>query len=200
MYQTRLSPPVLVGYSASPFGSTVVTHGLTSFAMSGHYAFTLSNNQNYFLVYDMSGAEFPSASIGELRAGNLHVTANMDVYNQLNVQGGLSVGSGGIFSAGPLASYGTSTLNALSVGGTIGQHALDVYGDCIAFRGACINSNGPATTVTYPAASYFFSSNTTQAINTTRFLGAAGTAPATTDTRWLHRADHRYAQRTLRNH
>ena len=69
----------------------------------------------------------------------------------------------------------------IGVGITSPAHALDVYGDCIAFQGTCINQNGQSNFVSYAAGSFFFSANTTQAINLTRFLGGANTAPATTD-------------------
>ncbi|MEA9355928.1 tail fiber domain-containing protein [Bacteriovorax sp. PP10] len=69
----------------------------------------------------------------------------------------------------------------VGMGTTTPAHALDVYGDCIAWMGNCINTTGPSNVISYVATTLKFSSNGTQAINLNRFLGAQGTAVATTD-------------------
>ncbi|HEX5863214.1 MAG TPA: tail fiber domain-containing protein, partial [Casimicrobiaceae bacterium] len=108
--------PSLVGYTPSPFGSTVVTDGLASIALSGRYLYTLASYQNYVLVYDVTGVDLPNARIGDLWSTNLHISGNADFYNNLYVQGGLNVGLGGILSNGPLAASSLFANTTLGVG------------------------------------------------------------------------------------
>ena len=108
--------PSLVGYTPSPFGSTVVTDGLASIALSGRYLYTLASYQNYFLAYDVTGADLPNARIGDLQSTNLHISGNADFYNNLYVQGGLNVGLGGILSNGPLAASSLFANTTLGIG------------------------------------------------------------------------------------
>ena len=61
-------------------------------------------------------------------------------------------------------------------------HALDVYGDCIAFSGTCINTSAPANVVSYVGTTFKFSANASfSTASATRYLGAANTAVSSTD-------------------
>lgn len=57
----------------------------------------------YLRVIDISGAEVTALTAHSLEAGNLQVRNNIVAQGQLQVTGGLNVGSGGVFSDGDAA-------------------------------------------------------------------------------------------------
>ncbi len=68
--------------------------------VSGRYAYVVSPNSNDLKVIDVSGGEFTSLIAHSLEAGNLQVRNDMIAQGQVQVTGGLNVGTGGIFSDG----------------------------------------------------------------------------------------------------
>lgn len=81
----------------------------------------------------------------------------------------------------------TNNYAAQFMGGNVGvgtatpAHALDVVGDGIYLNGVSLLANGASNAVTYTAGVFPFSTNSTMAINLTRFMGAANVASALTN-------------------
>ena len=85
--------------------------------VSGKYAYIGTDAANDFQIYDISGIDAPSATIGDLAVGTLDVWENAGIKNNLYVDGGLNVGPGGIYSGGPLSVYLSSSTNPTQVSG-----------------------------------------------------------------------------------
>jgi hypothetical protein len=75
--------------------------------VSGRYAYVVDFGSQDLKVIDVSGVELPSLIAHSLEAGNLQVRNDMIAQGQLQVTGGLSVGSGGMFSDGNVGISGT---------------------------------------------------------------------------------------------
>ncbi len=75
--------------------------------VSGRYAYVIDNISNDLKVIDISGAEVTSLIAHSLEAGNLQVRNDMIAQGQLQVTGGLNVGTGGLFSDGNVGISGT---------------------------------------------------------------------------------------------
>ena len=71
--------------------------------VSGRYAYVVNYGSYTLQIFDVSGLETTSAMIHSLEAGNLQVRNDIIAQGQVQISGGLNVGSGGIFSAGSLA-------------------------------------------------------------------------------------------------
>lgn len=76
-------------------------------AVSGRYAYALSAGDNRLSIFDLNHLDTPTASIGELQAGNLSVRSDTTIGNNLYVKGGLNVGQGGALVSGDLAAEGS---------------------------------------------------------------------------------------------
>ena len=85
--------------------------------VSGKYAYLGTDVANDFMIYSISGIDSPAATIGTLAAGTMNIWENADIKNNLNVDGGLNVGPGGIFSGGPISVYLASSTDANEVSG-----------------------------------------------------------------------------------
>ena len=75
-----------------------------SIAVSGRYAYITTNTTPArVVVINIKGLEAVSANIHSLEAGNLQVRNDIIAQGQLQITGGINVGTGGIFSAGPIS-------------------------------------------------------------------------------------------------
>lgn len=81
-------------------GSLAIGATPTSVYVSGRYAYVVDIDSADLKAIDISGAEVTSLVAHSLAAGNLQVRNDMIAQGQLQVSGGLTVGAGGIFSAG----------------------------------------------------------------------------------------------------
>lgn len=110
-----LSPasPVLAGSVSTDGGPCFV-------AVSGRYAYVTNSTSNSMQVIDITGVESTAVSAHSLEAGTLQVRGNGVIANQLSVGGGLNVGTGGLFSAGELA-----TSKGAYFGGSVGIGTID---------------------------------------------------------------------------
>jgi len=131
-----------ISSSTSPVKVASTNIGLStpiSVYVSGRYAYVASHGNNSLVTFDLGGGEFNTANVGSLQAGNLQVSNDIIAQGQLQVGGGLNVGSGGIFSSGPLSvSVASSTqANAISayfqglvgIGTTTPSNPLEVLGN-----------------------------------------------------------------------
>ncbi len=88
-----------------------------SIAISGRYAYVaLFTSPGKVALIDIKGIETTSANIHSLEAGNLQVRNDIITQGQLQISGGINVGTGGIFSSGPIGVSISSTTqtNAIS--------------------------------------------------------------------------------------
>jgi hypothetical protein len=87
--------------------------------VSGKYAYVVTrdyegdSSYNGLEILDISGIDSPSANIGNIASGNITVTENTDIGNNLYVRSGLNVGGGGINSGGAIAGSDLETINML---------------------------------------------------------------------------------------
>ncbi len=84
--------------------------------VAGRYAYVASFNNSRLAVYELNNLEAPSAEIGSLGAGGLHVGNNAIVGNDLDVQGNLSVGRGVLIDGSLAADTLTVSGNAAILG------------------------------------------------------------------------------------
>ena len=78
--------------------------------VSGRYAYVVSPNSNDLKVIDVSGGEFTSLIAHSLEAGNLQVRNDMIAQGQVQVTGGLNVGTGASSRMGTWGSMATCRL------------------------------------------------------------------------------------------
>ena len=156
-------------------------------------------------VWDIGGAYVQQLEAGGVEAGTLSVLNNLQAVDGA-FTGGLTVGqslavtgSGSFLSDFSTfntmanifnittASSTSPVLSALGngnvgIGVSSPQHALDVYGDCIAWMGTCINTSAPANTVSYVGTVFKFGANTSfSTASATRFIGAVNTNVSSND-------------------
>src|SRR5581483_3496878 len=88
-------------------------YGAAGFDISGRYAyvsmFNSDSSKKKFSVIDLSGLDAVSANIGSLEAGSMQVRQNAVMNQNLWVNGGVNIGMGGLYSAGPFAISATNT-------------------------------------------------------------------------------------------
>ncbi len=82
-------------------------------AISGSYAYVVNSGSNNLSVIKIPGLETTSLIAASAELGSLNVTTNGTISGSLNIGSSLSVGIGGIFSNGPLAVVGTSTMQTI---------------------------------------------------------------------------------------
>jgi hypothetical protein len=104
-----------------------------SIAVSGRYAYISTDTAPArVVVVDIRGIETSNLMAHSLEAGSLQVKKDLTVYDHLKVGGGINVGIGGIYSAGPLSlisrSTGTTT-SALDIRNSAGTSLLYVRDD-----------------------------------------------------------------------
>jgi hypothetical protein len=92
--------------------SAIVDGNPYSIFVSGRYAYTANGNTGDTIsIVDISGMETTSLIAHSAAIGNLQVYNDLVLGGQLQTQGGLNVGDGGIFSSGPLAVNASTSLN-----------------------------------------------------------------------------------------
>mgnify|MGYP001579820351 CR=1 FL=1 len=140
--------------------------GGNSVYVSGRYAYVGSDNiagnscpaECEFKIYDISGLETTSANIHSLEAGNLQVRNDIIAQGQLQISGGMNVGTGGIFSNGPIgvSIASTTQTNAVSayfqgrvgIATTTPTQKLEVNGGIRLYgnsESTCDATSGPST-------------------------------------------------------
>lgn len=103
--------PLSIGsISTSTTGaSALAVHGRSIFAGVG----------SAFRVYDIGGSYIQQMEVGGLEIADGQVRSNFTIFNDLDVRGGVNIGLGGLYSAGPLSVTGLE-------GASGAQAALDV--------------------------------------------------------------------------
>jgi trimeric autotransporter adhesin len=117
---------------------------------SGNYIYVVNERHWSLAIYEINHLQAPAATVGTVRAGYLEVNDNAVINNDLVVDGGLNVGSGGAYIGGELSVAGKDDsyiMGGLSIGAaaktvsvTLGadnyevlltypSHMLDVHGD-----------------------------------------------------------------------
>jgi len=135
--------------------ANLIAHGFTttnlddpqSVVVAGRYAYVASAANDQLAVFDLNRLEAPTADIGSLQTGGLHVGESAIVGNNLTVQDSLNVGGGGALINGDLAVSGSATFRGNNVG--IGVTApgfplsfADIPGEKISFYGQSGNHTG----------------------------------------------------------
>ena len=92
--------------------------------VSGKYAYVAAYLNDSVEVLDISGVDAPVASIGSIATDSLDVSKSSRVGNNFSVGGGVNVGMGGIYSAGPFSAQG-----AVSIGGDLNVVSGADFGD-----------------------------------------------------------------------
>ncbi|MES2623526.1 MAG: tail fiber domain-containing protein, partial [Patescibacteria group bacterium] len=127
-----------------------------------HLASSDSNNTAFRIDNTSSGASWgiwvtgTSSSIGE---------SKFNIYDYKNAASRLSINTSG----------------QVGIGSTEPVHALDVYGDCIAFMGSCIGANSPTNIVEYVGTVFQYGEDGAIANALTRFMPTLGGTIATSD-------------------
>ena len=117
-----------------------------SAVVAGRYAYVASTTNDRLAVFDLNHLEAPTADIGSLRTGGLHVGENAIVGNGLAVQGSLTVGQGGALINGDLGIQGNlfAHLNVTTV--TASTPLV------VTQSGVVLVNNAADATITLPAA------------------------------------------------
>lgn len=112
--------PQEVGISAVPSSESDIV-------VSGQTLCTVKDGETS--VYNITGATLPAADIGTLFATNLDVTNNLVVGNDATFNLGITVGSAGIFTTGPITGASLAIDNIFIDGNTISS--TDTDGDIL---------------------------------------------------------------------
>ena len=99
---------------SAPFlsGSLVIGGGPRSVYVSGRYAYVVDFGSNDLKVIDVSGGEFTSMMAHSLEAGNMQVRNDIVTKGQVQVTGGVNIGTGGLFSDGDVGVNGSLKLRS----------------------------------------------------------------------------------------
>jgi hypothetical protein len=104
--------PSLIGLIADNDGTNFFNSSY-DIAVVGKYAYVTDDSFG-LVALDISGIDAPAASIGSLAVGSAQVAKNVNINNGLYVQGGINIGSAGIFSRGPIQATTTKSLTVIS--------------------------------------------------------------------------------------
>ncbi len=108
-------------------GGVDVTFDVRSVFVSGKYAYignaNTASSANEFRVLDIAGIDTPTITAGAAGIGQLSVTDNARIENELTVGTALNVGLGGINTAGPV------TIESILTGQSSGAGVAGVYGN-----------------------------------------------------------------------
>ncbi len=146
--------PVLVG-STSVTGTDSL-----SLAVAGRHLYVLNDNSaanTSLSIFDISGVEAASLTAHSLEAGRLQVRESAAIQGSLSVSTSLQVGTGGIFSAGPIAvSVASSTEGSpvsasfqgrVSIGTSTPSSILTIWGQSTGSTPNLIIANSASTTL-----------------------------------------------------
>ena len=111
-----------VASSTAPFIVSSVNIGTfpEDVYVSGRYAYVVDDDTNRLSIIDITGFETTSAIVHSLESGNLQVRNDVLIQGQLQANSGLTVGSGGILSSGSLAISATTSQSSILGGLFIG--------------------------------------------------------------------------------
>lgn len=118
--------PFLVGATGNLGGNISQINVVGKYAYVGQSSgvtspFPAANPNGYhFMVFDISGIDSPSATIGSVSANTLDVSENATVRNNLYIDSGLDVGFQGISTDGPLTVSASTTKSDFLFGLVIG--------------------------------------------------------------------------------
>ncbi|MFA7654325.1 MAG: beta-propeller fold lactonase family protein [Candidatus Magasanikbacteria bacterium] len=93
----------------------LVGNGPSGLALSGKYAYVTINLDDEFAVIDLTGTEIANAYVSSLSIGQLSTENNIIAEGIITIGDSLSVGSGGIYSQGPLGVFSATTGTASSI-------------------------------------------------------------------------------------
>jgi len=79
----------------------------TSVFVSGRYAYVVDSDTDDLRIIDIGGAEVTSLIAHSLEAGNMQVQNDIIAQGQLQVTGGVNIGTGGLFSDGDIGINGS---------------------------------------------------------------------------------------------
>jgi YVTN family beta-propeller protein len=112
--------------------TTTIGTNPQSVYVSGRYAYVANSGSSSLSVVDVSGTETTSLLAHSADIGNLQIRNDVLINGQIQVTGGLSVGQGGIYSAGALAVSATNApstiLGQLAIGSTSATSMLSLQG------------------------------------------------------------------------
>jgi len=167
-------------------GSANTGYNPNSVYVSGRYAYVVNQGSNTLQIFDISGLETTSAMIHSLEAGNLQVRNDIIAQGQVQISGGLNVGSGGIFSAGSLAVATSSKfVGSVSAGweklSTTCSSATQCSQSCSANKylvgGGCQFSDATTVIENYPSASSTWKCTSSASQNITVWAICSNIAP-----------------------
>jgi hypothetical protein len=97
--------------------------------VAGRYAYLVdAGSANDLTIVDISGGEYNSLTAHSLETGNLQVRNDIVVQGELKVNSGLNVGSGGIYSDGDLGVTGSTIIHGnLGIGRKTPSQKLDIF-------------------------------------------------------------------------
>ncbi len=116
--------------------------------VSGRYAYVADAGAQNLKVIDVSGAEVTSLVAHSLEAGNLQVRNDMIAQGQLQVTGGINVGTGGIFSDGNVGIAGTLDIANDIVPTSSPANLVQLYAEAVAAASSELKVRDESGTVT----------------------------------------------------
>lgn len=152
--------PVRVAYVAASAGAW----GLD---VQGKNVFVTTWSGNNLLVYNVSGVETSNLLAHSAEIGGLKVKTNLDVMNQVSIQGGLNIGQGGIFSIGSLAIGAPNTTSTFQYSVSSSRMLVS---NMFTLNGNAVLGSSGNNTVTYNAK---VASDILPSANTTYSLGSS---------------------------
>ncbi len=96
---TPASPNLVGTYSSSLSRNLYV---------SGRYAY-VGDSGSGLRIIDIKGANIHALTAGNIESDNITINENLNVGNSLSVRGGLNIGTGGLYSSGPISILMSST-------------------------------------------------------------------------------------------
>jgi hypothetical protein len=133
-----------VSIPSAPVTVTTPAVGSTPYSVvvSGQYMYVANSGGNTVSVINNGGGELTSANIHTLETGNLSVHNNVDIVGLLNVNTGLTIGTGGFSSQGNSSIFGSFAVGAsaypilfadtinndVGIGTSTGQASLTIQG------------------------------------------------------------------------
>ena len=166
------NPASMTEEKVNRYTSSTSFRGMT---LSGRYMYVGDYGNGTYDIIDTGGIDMPAASVGSIETSLLNVSSNTDIGGSLNVHSGLNVGTGGIFSTGPLSvglssttqvnpvsayfqgsvGIGTTTpAGRLDISGAISATPSATVGNYLSLTGSTLTDNGTATNGTATGATF----------------------------------------------